>query len=181
MQTQARPRTARTTVAPDAYREPPADAAAVKVLHPGDLACGERGDRLETLLGSCVAILLCDPRRTTAALCHVVHAGHVPPGRPGAGERDTVYGEAALAEMKRRLMWRGIQPALCEAWVVGGGNMFPGLVRGRHVGQTNADWALAALAREGIRVVHQDLGGTAYRKLSWTVGPDEPRVEAIPV
>ena len=46
----------------------------VHVLHPGDVACGERGERFETLLGSCVAIVLTDPRRTIGAMCHIVHA-----------------------------------------------------------------------------------------------------------
>ena len=32
--------------------------ASVTTLHPGDVACAERGERLATLLGSCVAYLL---------------------------------------------------------------------------------------------------------------------------
>lgn len=44
-------------------------------LHPGDVACVDRGERLDTLLGSCVAILLTDPQRSVGAMCHVVHAG----------------------------------------------------------------------------------------------------------
>jgi chemotaxis protein CheD len=32
-----------------------------------------------------------------------------------------------------------------------------------------------------MRVLHHDLGGTAYRKLSWTVGPDAPAVSANPI
>jgi chemotaxis protein CheD len=36
----------------------------VRTLLPGDVAVGARGMRLETLLGSCVAIVLTDPRRT---------------------------------------------------------------------------------------------------------------------
>jgi chemotaxis protein CheD len=53
----------------------------IYTLHPGDVACGERGDRLETLLGSCVAIILTDPRRTIGAMCHIVHAGQRGPGK----------------------------------------------------------------------------------------------------
>ena len=51
------------------------------VLHPGGVACGERGERFETLLGSCVAIVLTDPRRTVGAMCHIVHAMPAPAGR----------------------------------------------------------------------------------------------------
>ena len=52
-----------------------------KVLAPGDVAIGTRGDRFETLLGSCVAIVLTDPRRTVGAMCHIVHAMPAPAGR----------------------------------------------------------------------------------------------------
>ncbi len=30
-----------------------------------------------------------------------------------------------------------------------------------------------------ITVLKEDLGGSAYRKLLWTVGPGEPLVEAV--
>ena len=48
--------------------------AIVHTLHPGDLAFATRGERLDTLLGSCVAIVLTDPRRTVGVMCHIVHA-----------------------------------------------------------------------------------------------------------
>ena len=67
----------------------------VQVLHPGDVACADRGERLETLLGSCVAIVLTDPRRTIGAMCHIVHAS-----RPVAGMPDTTaYADRALATL----------------------------------------------------------------------------------
>ncbi len=148
-------------------------------LHPGDVACVDRGDRMETLLGSCVAILLTDPRRTVGAMCHVVHAG-APTGAP---TRDTAYGEAALAHMGQQLRARGIDPHQCLAWVYGGGNMFPGQIGDTaakgHVGAANFEWALGALHRAGIRVLGVALGGHAYRKLRWTVGPDAPEVETV--
>lgn len=148
-------------------------------LHPGDVACVDRGDRLETLLGSCVAILLTDPRRTVGAMCHVVHAG-APNGAP---TRETAYGDVALATMGRYLRERGIDPRQCLAWVYGGGNMFPGQIGDStaqgNVGAANFEWALGALHSAGIRVLGVALGGHAYRKLRWTVGPDAPEVETV--
>jgi chemotaxis protein CheD len=149
----------------------------VHTLHPGDVAVAERDDRLETLLGSCVAIILTDPRRTVAAMCHVVHA-RLP--ADGSQHGNTAFGDEAMAAMADGLIARGITPGLCEAYVVGGGNMFPDLVTEAPVGETNARWALDALARGGIAVVYQDLGGAAYRKLGWTVGPNAPDIVAVP-
>lgn len=150
-------------------------------LHPGDLACVDRGERLETLLGSCVAILLTDPRRSVGAMCHVVHAG--PP--TGAPTRATAYGDAALAGMGLLLRRRGLELQHCLAWVYGGGNMFPGQVgetaEQGNVGAANIEWALGALHRAGIAVLGVALGGQAYRKLRWTVGPGVPEVETVPM
>lgn len=148
-------------------------------LHPGDVACVDRGERLDTLLGSCVAILLTDPQRSVGAMCHVVHAG-APQGLP---TRDTAYGDAALAEMIRLLRLRGIDQQQCLAWVYGGGNMFPArfgqTAADGHVGAANFEWALGALHQAGIRVLGVALGGHAYRKLRWTVGPEAPEVETV--
>ena len=150
----------------------------VHLLHPGDVACAERGDRLETLLGSCVSIVLTDPRRTVAAMCHVVHS-RLP--SDGQQNHNTAYGEAALDEMAHRLLARGIAPALCDAFLVGGGNMFPALVSEAHVGDHNVRWALAALARIKVRVVLQDTGGATYRRIGWTVGHGVPDIAAVPI
>ncbi|WP_085315389.1 chemotaxis protein CheD [Derxia lacustris] len=156
----------------------PAEVGPVVTLHPGDVHCAERGVRLETLLGSCVAIVLTDPRRSLGAMCHVIHAG-APPA--GATARQSVYGDVALGTMYRLLSARGIVPALCEAYVYGGGNMFPTMCRDRHVGTANIDWAFAALAQDGIALAGHDVGGTVYRRLGWTVGPDAPQVVACEV
>ena len=149
----------------------------VHTLHPGDVACATRGDRMETLLGSCVSIVLTDPRRTIGAMCHVVHSR-----RAAAGQKETsAYGAVALETMYALLIARGIAPSRCQAYVYGGGNMFPALVTQSPVGMANAQWALDALADAGIEVVGKDLGGTTYRRLGWTVGPEQPQVTAIPI
>jgi chemotaxis protein CheD len=155
----------------------PGPAPPVHALHPGDVACGERGDRMETLLGSCVAVILTDPRRTVGAMCHIVHSGHP----PATVRRGSAHGPVALEAMDRLLVARGIQPKLCEAYVFGGGNMFPDLYLETHVGDVNADWVLRALAARGVRVLRDDLGGRLYRQVRWTVGDDEPQVRCVPV
>jgi chemotaxis protein CheD len=154
---------------------PPADTA--RTLHPGDVACAERGEVLTTLLGSCVAIILTDPRRTIGAMCHIVHSK--PP--LSQDKSSTSYGSVAIEAMDRLLLARGICPHLCEAYVYGGGNMFPGLITQSHVGDENALWTLTVLRERGVRVIGQDLGGRVYRRLRWTVGADTPEVSRVPV
>lgn len=146
---------------------------AVFELMPGDVALGYAGDQLKTLLGSCVSVILTDPRRTVGVMCHIVHAGHP----NAANQNNTAFGSVAMAEMTRRLYAIGFAPRSCEAYVVGGGNMFPALVTHHHVGSNNIDWVMGYLEHHKIRVLKEDLGGAGYRKLVWTVGPDEPTVE----
>ena len=144
-------------------------------LMPGDIAVGLVGDQLKTLLGSCVSIILTDPRRTVGAMCHIVHVG-----KPNtANTRNTAYGSVAMQELFARLQHLGISPKLCQAYVYGGGNMFPQMFTTTHVGAKNADWALDYLHDCGIAVVDQCLGGNGYRKVAWTVGREIPRVETI--
>lgn len=145
-------------------------------LHPGDVVCAERDDRMETLLGSCVAIVMTDPRRTVGAMCHIVHSSD----RCCEGAT-AAHAHVALDTMYRLLRACGIVPALCQAYVYGGGNMFPGLMPGPQVGENNVNWVIAALQRDGVQLLHTDVGGSCYRRLSWTVGPQAPRAVAVPV
>lgn len=144
-------------------------------LMPGDVALGQAGDQLRTLLGSCVCVILTDPMRTVGAMCHIVHVG-----RPNAANaNNTAYGSVAMHDMFARLRSVGINPAMCEAYVFGGGNMFPGLYKTKHVGASNIDWVLDFLEVHHIRIVAHSLGGTAYRKVSWTVGAGDPVLESV--
>lgn len=149
-----------------------------RVLHPGDVMLAERGQTLQTLLGSCVALVLADPRRTVGAMCHIVHGHGSRP--PGAAAPATAWGAAALAQLFALLRARGIEPRLCEAWAFGGGHMFPGLgARAGDVGERNAHWLLQAAQHAGLPLLLADLGGTCYRRLCWTVGPGAPQVQAV--
>ena len=142
---------------------------------PGQVALGLAGDQLKTLLGSCVSVILTDPRRTVGVMCHIVHVG-----RPSAANaRNTAYGEVAMRDMFDRLVGVAIPPKLCQAYVYGGGNMFPQMAHKSHVGAKNADWVLDYLHDCGIQVVEHDVGGSTYRKVTWTVGRDKPGVEAV--
>jgi chemotaxis protein CheD len=149
----------------------------VHTLHPGDVICAERGDRLDTLLGSCVAVVLTDRARTVGAMCHIVHSR--PVLREGA--IPTASADAAIDALYSLLMDRSLSPRLALAFVYGGGNMFPSVFNQRHVGEDNGQHVLSRLASDGVPVLLQDLGGNAYRRLSWTVGPEPPRVTAVDV
>ena len=149
----------------------------VRTLHPGDVVCADRGDRLETLLGSCVAVVLTDRARTVGAMCHIVHS------QPAvvAGGHPTASADAAIDAMYRLLTARSFNPRWCEAFVYGGGNMFPSVFKQSNVGDDNGRCVLDRLAFDGVRVRYQDLGGNIYRRLFWIIGAAPPQVVAVDV
>lgn len=155
---------------------PIASQAATIELMPGDVALGGLGDQFKTLLGSCVSVILTDPRRTVGTMCHIVHVG-----RPNlANQHNTAYGVIAMQDMFDRLIGIGIPPTRCHAFVYGGGNMFPQMFTTTHVGANNARWVIDCLHDQGIVVVDEDLGGNGYRKVAWTVGRELPVVQTVP-
>jgi chemotaxis protein CheD len=144
-------------------------------LMPGDVTVGNMGEKFKTLLGSCVSVILTDPRRTVGAMCHIVHVG-----TPNAENRhNTAYGVAAMHDMFSKLRARAINPRMCEAYVFGGGNMFPHLFREKHVGASNVEWVMNYLQAHDVAVRGECLGGNGYRKVSWVVGPQAPVVETV--
>ena len=142
---------------------------------PGDVALGRVGDQLKTLLGSCVSVILTDPRRTVGVMCHIVHVG-----QPNAANiHNTAYGEVAMQDMFDRLIGVAIPPARCQAYVYGGGNMLTQMFSTTHVGAKNANWVLDYLDDCGIAIIAHDVGGNGYRKVAWDVGRAHPVVETV--
>jgi chemotaxis protein CheD len=146
-------------------------------LMPGDVALARRGERLKTLLGSCVAVILTDPHRTVGVMCHIVHSS-----RPNSANlHNTAFGSCAMDDMFHRLRRVGLAPTLCQAYAFGGGDMFPHLGLQQTVGERNARWVTDFLAEHNIELLTHSLGGAQYRKIAWTVGPEEPELVLTPV
>ena len=87
----------------------------------------------------------------------------------------------ALRRTYSLLRARGTEPRQYKAWVIGGGNIFPGRYERSHVGDYNALWVLAALADDGVRVLWQGVGGNDRCRVCWTLGDSEPDVVAVAV
>lgn len=157
------------------------DGLRVHILHPGDVVCVDRGETLLTLLGSCVCVILSDRARTVGAMSHIVfpdRPGRDPGGQP-RGPRaglSTSSARGAIETMCRHLRGRGFNPALCDAFVAGGANMFPQHFGDNHVGERNLRLTLEILRNLGARVSRTACGGTSYRYVRWVVGPHEPQV-----
>jgi chemotaxis protein CheD len=139
---------------------------AVLFLKPGEMVISEEPLVVTTLLGSCVAVTLFNPRLRLGAICHAllptcrkdVHCNH----NADSGK----YVECAIRLMLERFKARGIAKNEIEAKLFGGSDMFD-TQGGRNpgVGKQNSEMALAMLEQESVRLVTQDLGGKRGRKI----------------
>lgn len=135
------------------------------------------GERLETLLGSCVSVLLTDPHHRVGVMSHIVYTRSTDPACTG----NTRYARPALQAMYTLLLGQGFNPACCEAWVIGGGHLFPEHQRLMDVGAGNVGALRKLLHDKGIRIVGESVGGYCYRKVAWVIGNAAPEVQVEPV
>jgi chemotaxis protein CheD len=134
-------------------------------LHPGQLHVSAGVNAIKTLLGSCVAVCLWDPRTQVGGMVHFLlpHAiePHAEPGR---------YGDLAVPALIKGVRALGARREDLRAKVFGGGCVLPVLVgRSGSLGDSNAQIAFDLLAAEGIPVLARDVGGERGRRVLFHV------------
>jgi chemotaxis protein CheD len=136
----------------------------VKVF-PGEFYVSDKPDEtLVTVLGSCVAACIRDPRLGIGGMNHFM----LPQGRTGGWGRDlesTRFGNFAMEKLINELMKMGCAREQLEIKVFGGGNVTESNIA---VGTDNAQFALRYLEAERLRCVAQDLGGRFPRRIHYS-------------
>ena len=129
-------------------------------LHPGQLTASLAPAAVTTILGSCVAVCLWDPKLRAGGMNHFVL-----PLSPG-GPRNPRFCKAAIELLLERMASLGCRPSRIQAKIFGGANRLEMKSAGvAGLGQQNVDAARALLAELKIPILAQDVGGTAARKL----------------
>jgi len=120
---------------------------------------------INTLLGSCVAVVLYSDKHKTGGMNHFMLpsvADPVAATRSDAGR----YGIYAMELLVNGLLKRGIRKDELKAKVFGGGRV---IVTSNdtidHIGTKNVDFVLNYLKEERIPVVSKDVGGENGRKV----------------
>lgn len=138
-------------------------AKTVKVMMAG-IGYGDQATRLETLVGSCVGVVLWDRQRKMAGLAHIVlpesHGREGPPGK---------FADTAISALKIGMMSRGASMSGLVAKIAGGSTMF-GERTSRDVGESNYRAVCQYLQRQGIPLVGEHIGGNQGRMLFFTPG-----------
>lgn len=161
-------------------------------LQPGDFYFGDKNTRIRTVLGSCVSITLWHPKLHIGGMCH-----YMLPFRPvTAAQLDGRYAEEALQLFLREIRTANTRPSEYRVRVLGGGDMFPTLIRKnrcephtnredigacRSVSCKNAAIARLLLASHGFEIEAEDLGGDGHRQVIFDIWSGHVLVRKAPV
>jgi chemotaxis protein CheD len=144
-------------------------------LHPGQMCFCDRPSRVETVLGSCVAITMWNPRLRIGCICHAV----LP--RNGGAQDPLKYVDTSIQSMLQVLERHSSRRQDVEVKLFGGASMRRQTPNRKSVGSQNVDAAIALLSGEGFTLRTSDTGGTAGRKLLFYTATGEVFVKRIPM
>lgn len=131
----------------------------------GEAKVAGAGAVLFTLgLGSCVAIVLWDRSNRIGGLAHAMLPAPTAGRQAAAPAR---YASTAVAALIAQMLAAGAQVSGIRARIVGGASMFDSLLNenGRRLGHRNVEATRSALARAGIPVDREDVGGSHGRSV----------------
>lgn len=129
-----------------------------RVVIQGDYAVSHNSKCMMTsVLGSCVAVCLFDPKLRIGGMNHFL--------LPGAGYSSSENKSCGLNMMElliNGLLRYGARRKNFQAKLFGGANVLGGI---SEIGAENAEFARAFLTYEGIPILSESLGGTQARRL----------------
>ncbi len=127
-------------------------------LEPGYIFIASEPTVISTVLGSCVAVCIFDRKRKIGGMNHFLYP------EPDKGIDPTAqYGNAATIELIRMMTADGSKIKHMEAQILGGG--FNPDISPLDIGRKNIMAARKVLARQGVKIVSEDVGGTKGRKV----------------
>ena len=149
------------------------------IVRVADWAAARGRGVLVTLgLGSCVAIMLHDPRACAGAMAHILL-----PSRSLARDpsNPAKFPETAVPFLVERLAALGADPRRLVAKLAGGASMFaqlmaPGSVQ---MGERNIAAARDALGRAAIPVTREAVGGGAGRSVRFYVADGRVEIRSV--
>lgn len=130
-------------------------------------------------LGSCVALLLFDPKVGVGGLAHVL----LPGGNPSADTSTDLpakYSASALESLRSGLFAVGARPSSLRAALVGGARMFESEAETEGgVGTRNVESSKALLAKHAIPLVAQATGGNQGRTVVFELPSCRLRIRTL--
>lgn len=147
----------------------------IKVLI-GQVSLTRAPNRLESVLGSCIGLVVYDEISGIAGMAHVLLPDSA--GR-AAGKLPGKYADRALPCLITGLLKHGANRSGLKAKIAGGARMFQNAMdyQTGDVGSGNVAAVRAALKEANIPIVSAEVGGTAGRKATFDVASFHLTVE----
>ena len=127
----------------------------------GQIHVAHSGETLNSILGSCIGLILYQPRLKLGAMAHIV--------LPDSGSRDSMpgkYSNTAIPHMIELLANEGAAKSGLVAKLAGGANMF-GKKGSSLIGDSNAETVLRIRKELCIHVKGKHVGGEKGRRVVW--------------
>jgi len=133
-------------------------------IHIGEYHATIRPETISTVVGSCVAVCLYDPETKIGGMNHILL-----PGSANLNDFDLSarYGINAMELLINKMMRLGADRGKIIAKAFGGACTLSALNSCDHIGRKNAEFVIAFLKKEGLKLVGCSLGGTSGRKISF--------------
>ena len=139
----------------------------------GQIAVVRSPQIAQTVLGSCIGLVLYDPPAKIGAMAHIVLAERSnrsgPPGK---------FADSAVPHMLELLQKEGADPRRLVAKIAGGASMFGG-GGPIQVGEANYQAVEKLLRQHGIRVAGEHVGGPKGRRTTFDPNTGNLTVEIV--
>lgn len=150
-------------------------------LKPGDWFFGKGEGKVTTILGSCVSIVLWHRQKQLLGVSHILLPCRQQLGKsPVSQNKADLCGRFAddlvkIFQLEMALF--GAKATEFNAYLIGGGNMFPHAYKAPCIGEKNIERCLFLLKNLKIPVQSKDVGGPLYRRLTVDIGTGQFNIE----
>ncbi|WP_374940871.1 chemoreceptor glutamine deamidase CheD [Bradyrhizobium sp. SRS-191] len=144
------------------YRDSRFDAVAIKVFPGEHYVTDVEDEMLVTVLGSCVAACIRDPKTKVGGMNHFMLPESF--GTWGDASDSMRYGNVAMERLINDILARGGARRRLEIKVFGGANVLNGVAK---IGHRNADFVEDYLAAENLPIAAYHLRGSLPRRVHY--------------
>ncbi len=155
--------------------DPAEGITTIKIL-PGEFYVTRENERIETILGSCIAACARDPITGAGGMNHFMLP--VDKNSTGALELSNAnrYGNYAMENLVNALLSKGAKKERLEFKIFGGGRIINAQ---SNIGWYNIGFAFDYIYTEGFKVISQDIGDIYPRKVLFYPNTGRVRVRRL--
>ena len=135
-------------------------------IHPGEVYVTQSHEAITTILGSCVAACIRDPKSLIGGMNHFMLPDSHPEGNaaPENVSQAARYGAWAMEYLINEVLKKGAIRQNLEIKIFGGARIISAMTH-YDVAAKNVEFICNYLQREGLNIAGQDLGGQHARKI----------------